>query len=179
MFDLDADHVGDGGGVDEVDVGRTEFVSVIILPVLHENADDFVALLFEQIRRHRRVHAAAQAHHDSLLAVLLVHRGVIIGVPLASWCGSWCRPTAQQSATGRPVAGRAPPRRQWLLDFGKGGPIALYDGKTAVIVAVRHHKEVAGETRVASLLRQFLESMARELARRGVDDAGGGNSASE
>ena len=33
--------------------------------------------------------------------------------------------------------------REWLIDFGDGGYIALYryDGETAVILAVRHQKE--------------------------------------
>ena len=36
-----------------------------------------------------------------------------------------------------------PQYREWLIGFGDSGYIALYryDGQTAVILAVRHHKE--------------------------------------
>ena len=45
MLDLDADHVGHGGGVHEVLVGRAVFAVVVVFPVLHEDADHVVALL--------------------------------------------------------------------------------------------------------------------------------------
>jgi len=37
-----------------------------------------------------------------------------------------------------------PEYREWLIDFGNSGYIVLYhfDGQTAVILAVRHQKEV-------------------------------------
>ena len=36
-----------------------------------------------------------------------------------------------------------PEYREWLIDFGDSGYVALYrfDGETALIVAVRHQKE--------------------------------------
>ena len=45
---------------------------------------------------------------------------------------------------GRPVLDMEPQFREWLIDFGDSGYIVLYryDGQTAVIVAVRHQKEV-------------------------------------
>ena len=43
MLDLDADHVGHRGGVDEIDVARAVFAVVVVFPVLHEDADDLVA----------------------------------------------------------------------------------------------------------------------------------------
>lgn len=51
---------------------------------------------------------------------------------------------AQQPGMGRPVQDMEPQYREWLIDFGDSGYIALYryDGQTAVIVAVRHQKEV-------------------------------------
>jgi hypothetical protein len=49
VLDLDADHVGHGGGVHEVDVGRAVFAVVVVFPVLHEDADHLVALLLEQV----------------------------------------------------------------------------------------------------------------------------------
>ena len=47
VLELDADHVGHRGGVDEIDVRRAVFAVVVILPVLHEDADHFVALALE------------------------------------------------------------------------------------------------------------------------------------
>ena len=50
---------------------------------------------------------------------------------------------ALQPEAGRPVADMEPEFREWLIDFGGSGYIALYrfDGKTAMILAVRHQKE--------------------------------------
>ena len=47
---------------------------------------------------------------------------------------------AHQPAVGRPVEDMEPEFREWLIDFGDSGYIALYryDGETAVILAVRH-----------------------------------------
>ena len=51
---------------------------------------------------------------------------------------------AQQPGIGRPLADMNPQYREWLINFGESGYIALYryDGQTAVILAVRHQKEV-------------------------------------
>ena len=51
---------------------------------------------------------------------------------------------ALQPEIGRPVEDLDPAFREWLIDFGSSGYIALYrfDGKTATILAVRHQKEV-------------------------------------
>ncbi len=37
-----------------------------------------------------------------------------------------------------------PEYREWLIEFGDNGYIALYryDGRSAVIVAIRHQKEI-------------------------------------
>lgn len=50
---------------------------------------------------------------------------------------------AQHPGVGRPAEDMEPEYREWLIDFGDSGYVALYryDGKTAVIVAVRHQKE--------------------------------------
>lgn len=50
---------------------------------------------------------------------------------------------AAQPGVGRPAEDMEPEYREWLIDFGDSGYIALYhyDGKTAVIVAIRHQKE--------------------------------------
>jgi len=47
VLDFDAQHIGDGGGIDEVDVGGAVFAVVVIFPVLHEDADHLMALLFQ------------------------------------------------------------------------------------------------------------------------------------
>lgn len=51
---------------------------------------------------------------------------------------------AQQPEIGRPADEMEPEFRERLIHFGDSGYIALYryDGQTAVIVAVRHQKEV-------------------------------------
>lgn len=51
---------------------------------------------------------------------------------------------AQQPGIGRPVADMEPEYREWLIDFGAGGYVAKYrlDGETAVVLAVRHQREV-------------------------------------
>jgi plasmid stabilization system protein ParE len=48
-----------------------------------------------------------------------------------------------QPGSGRPAEGMEPEYREWLIDFGDSGYIALYrcDAQTAVIVTVRHQKE--------------------------------------
>ena len=49
-----------------------------------------------------------------------------------------------QPRLGRMVDDLPEPFREWLIDFGDSGYIALYrfDGEKVVIVAVRHQKEV-------------------------------------
>lgn len=51
---------------------------------------------------------------------------------------------AQHPEIGRPVEEMELEYREWLIDFGDSGYIILYhyDGQTAVIVAIRHQKEV-------------------------------------
>lgn len=49
-----------------------------------------------------------------------------------------------QPGIGRPAEEMDPEYREWLIDFGGSGYVALYrlDGETAVILAVRHQREV-------------------------------------
>lgn len=51
---------------------------------------------------------------------------------------------ALQPEIGRPADEMEPEFREWRINFGDRGYIALYryDGQMAVIVAVRHQKEV-------------------------------------
>lgn len=51
---------------------------------------------------------------------------------------------AKQPQAGRPDQDMDPEYREWLINFGNSGYVVLYhfDGQTAVIVAVRHQKEV-------------------------------------
>lgn len=48
-----------------------------------------------------------------------------------------------QSAIGRPAEDMEPEYREWMIDFGDSGYVALYrhDEQTAVILAVRHQRE--------------------------------------
>ena len=50
---------------------------------------------------------------------------------------------ARQPGIGRPTDEMEPEYREWQIDFGDSGYIALYryDGQTAVIVALRQQKE--------------------------------------
>ena len=50
---------------------------------------------------------------------------------------------AQHPEIGFPVEDMEPEYREWLIDFGDSGYIALYrfDGETALIVAIRHQLE--------------------------------------
>lgn len=50
---------------------------------------------------------------------------------------------AHQPEAGRPIEDMKPEFREWLIDFGSSGYIALYrlEGDTAVVLAVRHQKE--------------------------------------
>ena len=50
---------------------------------------------------------------------------------------------AQHPEIGRPAEDMEPEYREWLIDFGDSGYIALYryDGETIIIVAVRHQRE--------------------------------------
>lgn len=51
---------------------------------------------------------------------------------------------AIQPGIGRPAEEMETEYREWLIDFGDSGYVALYryDGDTAVILAVRHQREV-------------------------------------
>ena len=48
-----------------------------------------------------------------------------------------------QAQIGRPIEDMPDEYRDWLIDFGDSGYIVLYryDGRMAVILAVRHQKE--------------------------------------
>ena len=50
---------------------------------------------------------------------------------------------AQQPGIGRPVEDMEPEYREWLINFGDSGYLALYrvEASTAVILAVRHQRE--------------------------------------
>ncbi|MBK8336152.1 MAG: type II toxin-antitoxin system RelE/ParE family toxin [Sterolibacteriaceae bacterium] len=49
-----------------------------------------------------------------------------------------------QPGIGRPAADMEPEFREWLIGFGDSGYVLLYryDGQTAVILAVRHQREL-------------------------------------
>jgi len=54
------------------------------------------------------------------------------------------RVIAQHPEIGRPAEGMEPEYREWVIAFGDSGYIALYryEGETALIVAIRHQKEI-------------------------------------
>ena len=54
------------------------------------------------------------------------------------------RVLGQQPGVGRPVEDMEPVYREWLIDFGDSGYVAMYriDGSDVVILAVRHQREV-------------------------------------
>ncbi len=68
VLDLDADHVGDAGRVEEVLARRAVLVVVVLLPVLHEDADHLVAGALQQPRGDGRIDAAGEADDDALRA---------------------------------------------------------------------------------------------------------------
>ena len=78
MLEFDADHVGHGSGIDEIDVGTAILVVVVIFPVLHEDADHFVTLALEQPGRDRGVDPAGQADHHTRRT-----HAAILGLPRA------------------------------------------------------------------------------------------------
>lgn len=54
------------------------------------------------------------------------------------------RVLALQPGAGRPAADMDPEFREWPIAFGDSGYLALYryDGNTAIILAVRHQREL-------------------------------------
>lgn len=50
---------------------------------------------------------------------------------------------AKQPGIGRPVEGMEPEFREWLIDFGESGYVAMYriGGSSAVLLAVRQQRE--------------------------------------
>ena len=55
---------------------------------------------------------------------------------------------ARQSEVGRPVDGVEPEFREWLIDFGNSGYVALYriENELTMLLAVRHQREAGYET---------------------------------
>lgn len=50
---------------------------------------------------------------------------------------------AQRPLVGRPAEDMGPAYREWIIDFGHSGYVALYrvEGDIAIILAVRHQRE--------------------------------------
>ena len=67
VFDLNADYIRHRSGVYKVNIGGAVFAVVVILPIFHEDADDFIALCLQQIGGDRRIDPATQAHYNALL----------------------------------------------------------------------------------------------------------------
>ena len=86
---------------------------------------------------------------EALLDVQRLYRFLVMKSPEAAQRAikairSEVRVLASQPEIGRPVEDMAPEFREWLVDFGDSGYVALYryDGQTALILAIRHQKEV-------------------------------------
>ncbi len=71
----------------------------------------------------KNINAAKQAIH-------VIHKGVKI--------------LAKQPAVGRPIEDMDSEYREWPISFGDSGYLVLYrfESQTAVILAIRHQKEV-------------------------------------
>ena len=65
-LDIDADDVGHAGCVEPILARRAVLGIVVVLPVLHEEAKDVIALLLEQPGRDRGVNATGHSDHDPL-----------------------------------------------------------------------------------------------------------------
>ena len=61
MLNFNAQHIGDGCRIYKVDIGRAIASVIVIFPIFHEDTNDFMALLLEQIGRDSGVDAAGQA----------------------------------------------------------------------------------------------------------------------
>jgi plasmid stabilization system protein ParE len=86
---------------------------------------------------------------EALLDVQRLYRFLVMKSPEAAQRAikairSEVRVLASQPEIGRPLEDMAPEFREWLVDFGDSGYVALYryDGQTALILAIRHQKEV-------------------------------------
>ena len=66
-FQLDADDVAGRGGVDQILARSAIFVGVIVIPVLHENADHFMARALEKPRRDGGVDSSGHTDDNALL----------------------------------------------------------------------------------------------------------------
>ncbi len=66
----DADLVSNLGNVLIIFSHRTNAAVFFLVPVFHEDTDDVIALLFEQICANRRVNAAAHSDNDTNPAVI-------------------------------------------------------------------------------------------------------------
>ena len=69
-LDIDADDVGHAGRIDPVLARGAVFRIVVIFPVFHEQADDFIALFLQHPCRDRGIDPARHADNDFLLAHL-------------------------------------------------------------------------------------------------------------
>ncbi|MGD0482288.1 MAG: type II toxin-antitoxin system RelE/ParE family toxin [Terracidiphilus sp.] len=72
---------------------------------------------------------APKSHDAAVRAVQAIHRGI--------------RALGRHPTIGRPMEEMPPEFREWIIEFGHGAYVVLYhfDGKEAVILAVRHGRE--------------------------------------
>jgi hypothetical protein len=61
VLDLDAQYICNSCCIDEVDIRRAVLAVIVVFPILHEDANDVMALLLEQMGSDSRIDAAGQA----------------------------------------------------------------------------------------------------------------------
>lgn len=86
---------------------------------------------------------------ESLLDIQRLYRFLVVKSPDAAKRAVQAIRTevqilASNPEVGRPATDMEPEFREWLIDFGETGYVALYryDGHSAVVLTVRHQKEV-------------------------------------
>jgi plasmid stabilization system protein ParE len=86
---------------------------------------------------------------ESLLDIQRLYRFLVVKSPDAAKRAVQAIRTevqilANNPEVGRPSTDMEPEFREWLIDFGDSGYVAFYryDGHSAVVLAVRHQKEV-------------------------------------
>ena len=136
-LELDAEHVGHRRRVDQIHARRAVVVGVVVLPVLHEDADHLVPLLLQQPRGDGRVHAAGHADDDARAARAggippngAARRSPQGAIALGRPGGDWVPPNgaARRSPQGAIALGR--PGGDWVPPNGAArrspqGAIAL------------------------------------------------------
>ncbi len=92
----------------------------------------------------RLIWSAPALHDVQRLYRFLAEKNIDAAKRAAKSLREGVKVVAHQPGIGRPADDMEPEYREWMINFGDSGYVALYryDGQTAVIVAVRHQREV-------------------------------------